>query len=94
MQSDLLLKYRLIAFTGCVLFMILVLSYIGLMLMLCSRPLYGHLNENIFFKSIGGLEIAVYYAVIFYYDLGHCPYLATIWNPFLESPRFLMTLEN
>jgi hypothetical protein len=34
--------------TGGVLFMILVLSYIGLMLMLCSRSIYGHLNENFF----------------------------------------------
>ena len=74
--------------------MILVLSYIGLMLMLGSRLMYGHLNENFFFKSIGGLEVPVYYAVIFYYDLGHCPYPATIWNPFLECPRLLMTLEN
>lgn len=34
--------------------MILVLSYIGLMLMLCSRPMYGHLNENFFSSRLSG----------------------------------------
>ena len=51
--------------TGVVLFMILALSYIGLMLMLGARPLYVHLNEKFLFKSIGGLEVPVCYAVIF-----------------------------
>ena len=51
--------------TGGVLFMILALSYIGLMLMLGARPLYVHLNEKFLFKSIGGLEVPVCYAVIF-----------------------------
>jgi ABC-2 type transport system permease protein len=51
--------------TGGVLFMILALSYIGLMLMLGARPLYVHLNEKFLFKSIGGLEVPVCYVVIF-----------------------------
>jgi ABC-2 type transport system permease protein len=45
--------------------MILALSYIGLMLMLGARPLYVHLNETFLFKSIGGLEVPIYYAMIF-----------------------------
>ena len=40
--------------TGGLLFMILVLSYIGLMVMLGARPLYLHLNEKLLLKSIGG----------------------------------------
>jgi hypothetical protein len=48
-----------------VLLMILALSYIGLMLMLGAGPKYGHLNEKFFFKSISGLEVPVYYVVIF-----------------------------
>ncbi|MZH42049.1 MAG: hypothetical protein F3740_09650 [Nitrospinae bacterium] len=40
--------------TGGVLFMILVLSYIGLMVILGARPLYVHLNEKLLLKSIGG----------------------------------------
>ena len=45
--------------------MILALSYIGLVLMLGARPLYAHLNEKFLFKSIGGLEIPIYYTLIF-----------------------------
>ena len=45
--------------------MILALSYIGLMLMLGARPMYVHFNETFLFKSIGGLEVPVCYAVIF-----------------------------
>ena len=45
--------------------MILALSYISLMLMLGARPMYVCLNEKFFFKSIGGLEDPIYYAVIF-----------------------------
>ena len=75
-----------------VLFMILALSYIGLMLMLGARPMYVHLNETFLFKSI---DVRGSYLLCdnFYYDLGHCPYFATIENPFLKYPRFLMILE-
>ncbi len=52
--------------TSGVLFMILALSYIGLMLMLGARPLYVHLNEKFLFKSIGGLEVPVCYALILF----------------------------
>ena len=45
--------------------MILALSYIGLMLMLGARPLYVHLNETFLFKSVGGLQVPIYYAIIF-----------------------------
>ena len=34
--------------------MILVLSYMGLMLMLGSRLMYGHLNENFFLSRLTG----------------------------------------
>jgi hypothetical protein len=47
------------------LFMVLALSYIGVMLMLGNRPIYIHLNGKIFFKSIGGLEFPICYSVIF-----------------------------
>lgn len=60
---------------GGVLFMILALSYIGLMLMLVARPLYVHLNEKFLFKSIGGLEVPVCYAmiIIMTWAIGHIP---------------------
>ena len=45
--------------------MILALSYIGLMLMLGARLLYVHLNETFLFKSVGGLEVPIYYVMIF-----------------------------
>ncbi|MBT6594990.1 MAG: hypothetical protein HOB34_02730 [Nitrospina sp.] len=51
--------------SGGVLFMILALSYIGLVLMLGARPIYVHLNEKFLFKSIGGLEVPICYALIF-----------------------------
>lgn len=50
---------------GGVLFMILALSYIGLMVMLGARPLYVHLNEKFLLKSIGGPEVPVCYGLIF-----------------------------
>ena len=61
--------------TGGVLFMIIALSYIGLMLMLGARPLYVYLNEKFLFKSIGGLEVPVCYAVIFImtWAIAHIP---------------------
>ncbi len=49
---------------GGVLFMILALSYIGLVLVLGARPLYVHLNEKFLFKSLGGLEVPVCYTLI------------------------------
>ncbi len=60
---------------GGVLFMILALSYIGLMLMLGARPLYVHLNAKFLFKSIGGLEVPVCYALIFIltWAIAHIP---------------------
>ena len=45
--------------------MILALRYIGLMLMLGYRQMYVDLNEKYTFKSIGGLEVPIYYAMIF-----------------------------
>lgn len=51
--------------SGGVLFMILALSYIGLVLMLGARPLYVHFNEKFLFKSIGGLEVPICYTLIF-----------------------------
>jgi ABC-2 type transport system permease protein len=33
--------------------------------MLGASPMYVHLNEKFIFKSIGGLDIPVYYAMIF-----------------------------
>ena len=51
--------------SGGVLFMILALSYIGLVLMLGARPLYVHFNEKFLFKSIGGLEVPICYLLIF-----------------------------
>ena len=56
--------------------MILALRYIGLMLMLGYRQMYVHLNEKYTFKSIGGLEVPEYYAVIFVITLtiAHTPY--------------------
>jgi hypothetical protein len=45
--------------------MILVLSYIRLVLTLGVRPLYVLFNESFLFKSIGGLEIPIYYALNF-----------------------------
>ena len=50
--------------TGGVLFMILALSYIGVVLMLGARPLYVHFNEKFLFKSIGGLEVPICYTLI------------------------------
>ncbi|MBT3365884.1 MAG: hypothetical protein HN472_11340 [Nitrospina sp.] len=50
--------------SGGVLFMILALSYIGLVLMLGARPLYVHFNEKFLFKSIGGLEVPICYMLI------------------------------
>jgi ABC-2 type transport system permease protein len=50
--------------SGGVLFMILALSYIGLVLMLGARPLYVHFNEKFLFKTIGGLEVPICYALI------------------------------
>ena len=60
---------------GGVLFMILALSYIGLVLMLGARPLYVHFNEKFLFKSIGGLEVPVCYALIFIltWTIAHIP---------------------
>ena len=60
---------------GGVLFMILALSYIGLVLMLGARPLYVHFNEKFLFKSIGGLEVPVCYALIFIltWAIAHIP---------------------
>ena len=60
---------------GGVLFMILALSYIGLVLMLGARPLYVHFNEKFLFKSIGGLEVPVCYALIFIltWAIAHTP---------------------
>ena len=59
-----------------VLFMILALSYIDLMLMLGARRMYFHLNEKFIFKSIGGPEVPVYYAMIFVmtWAIAHTPY--------------------
>ena len=45
--------------------MILALSYIGLMLMLGACPMYFHLNETFLFKSVGVLQVPIYYAMIF-----------------------------
>ena len=60
---------------GGVLFMILALSYIGLMLMLGARPMYVHLSEKFLFKSVGGLEVPVCYALIFFltWAITHIP---------------------
>ena len=61
--------------TGGVLFMILALSYIGVVLMLGARPLYVHFNEKFLFKSIGGLEVPVCYILIFIltWAIAHIP---------------------
>ena len=55
--------------------MILALIYIGLMLMLGARLLYVHLNETFLFKSIGGLKVPIYYAMIFImtWTIAHIP---------------------
>jgi len=60
---------------GGVLFMILALSYIGLVLMLGARPLYVHFNEKFLFKSLGGLEVPVCYTLIFIltWAIAHIP---------------------
>lgn len=50
--------------TGGVLFMIIGLSYIGIILILGARPMYVHFNEKFLFKSIGGLEVPVCYILI------------------------------
>jgi ABC-2 type transport system permease protein len=59
-----------------VLFIILALSYIGLMLMLGARQIYVPLNVKYTFKSIGGMEVPVYYAMIFVmtWAIAHTPY--------------------
>jgi ABC-2 type transport system permease protein len=61
--------------SGGVLFMILALSYIGLVLMLGARPIYVHLNEKFLFKSIGGLEVPICYTliVILTWAVSHIP---------------------
>lgn len=61
--------------TGGVLFMILALSYIGVMLMLGARPMYVHLSEKFLFKSVGGLEVPVCYALIIFltWAITHIP---------------------
>lgn len=55
--------------------MILALSYIGLVLVLGVRPFYVHLNKKFLFRSIGGLEVPVCYALIFFLTraIAHIP---------------------
>lgn len=50
--------------TGGILFMILALSYIGLILMLGARLVYVHFNERFLFKSIGGIDVPICYTLI------------------------------
>ncbi|MEE2987227.1 MAG: hypothetical protein VX667_05510 [Nitrospinota bacterium] len=50
--------------TGGVLFMILSLSFVGAVMVLVARPMYVHFNERFLFKSIGGIDVPICYALI------------------------------
>ena len=50
--------------TGGILFMTISLGFIGLVLMLVGRPMYVHFNEKFLFKSLGGIDVPICYALI------------------------------
>jgi len=61
--------------TGGILFMTMSLGFIGLILMLVGRPMYVHFNEKFLFKSLGGIDVPICYALIFILSLtaGYLP---------------------
>lgn len=46
---------------GGILYMILSLVYIGLIVVLEARPVYVHFSEQLFFRSVGGIEVYICY---------------------------------
>lgn len=55
--------------TGGILFMTMSLGFVGLVLMLVGRPMYVHFNEKFFYKSVGGIDVPICYALIFILSL-------------------------
>jgi ABC-2 type transport system permease protein len=48
---------------GGILYMICSLGYIGLIIVLEARPVYVHFSEQLFFRSIGGVEVYLCYGI-------------------------------
>ncbi len=55
--------------TGGILFMTMSLGFVGLVLMLVGRPMYVHFNEKFLYKSLGGIDVPICYALIFILSL-------------------------
>lgn len=55
--------------TGGILFMTMSLGFVGLVLMLVGRPMYVHFNEIFLYKSLGGIDVPICYALIFILSL-------------------------